>query len=116
MIEVQKKAFNNALQFLKELQCQYLIIDADGNEYGQLDKKGKKKRLNKYPYGALTKHVRMYLDSLDIGQAVLIPFEDFKSNDLQSTASAYAQKLWGIESYHSHVNKENKTLEFIRVA
>jgi len=42
--------------------------------------------------------------------------EDFKSNDLQSTASAYAQKLWGIESYHSHVNKENKTLEFIRVA
>jgi hypothetical protein len=116
MITVQKKAFDNALKLLTQMNCQFLIIDEDGNEYGQLDKKGKRKRAQKYPYGALANHVRTYINDLEVGQIQLVPFDMFKPNDLQSSASAFADKIWGKGSYHSHVNKTGEVLEFVRIS
>jgi hypothetical protein len=116
MIEIQKKAFDKTLQFLDGLNCQYLIIDEDGNEYGKLNKEGRVKRNSKYPHGVLSGYIKPFITELGIGKVVCIPFGEFLPNDLQSSASAYANTLWGKKSYSSHVNKETKVLEFLRIA
>lgn len=115
MIEIQKKAFDKTLQFLNGLNCQYIIIDEDGNEYGQLNKEGRAKRNSKYPHGMLSGYIKPFIIDLAIGKVACIPFADFAPSDLQSAASAYAQTLWGKKSYNTHVNKETKMLEFIRI-
>jgi hypothetical protein len=114
---IQQKALNQLLTGLQNLGCSYVIIDKDGADYtyGDAFKKGRKKKSFKYPYGSIRDHYYPWIKDLAPGDAVEIPAKDFAIEDIQAGVSAKAANIWGPGTFVTSMNRDNSTVEVLRV-
>jgi hypothetical protein len=68
-----------------------------------------------FEYGSVTKYLEPYIKELEVGQVVEIPINEFGQHRLQSTSGAWFNRVRGIGSQTSTFNKENNTIEVLRL-
>lgn len=108
MTEIQQTTLDRAIKLLNALPLKYAIRTDDGREFGALPianpepERATHKRCVSYPYGALTKGIKHYVESMAVGDVVQIPLAEFDRAtpaQLQSVAAAVCGTLWGKGSY-----------------
>jgi hypothetical protein len=114
MKHIQEVTLKKALAMLDAVGCEYHIA-VEGQEFGAPIGK-KPKSGAKYGYGVLTEHIKKYAQNLQVGQTASIPFEDFDVNGLQSVVSSYVCRVFGNGSCITSRNKENQSIDVIRVS
>ena len=95
-LAITTKSIEQAIKLLSATGCQYKIIDAAGNEYGELQVVEKKKKRNgTYQYGELTNHFKSYVRDLEVGDVAVIPIDKFDYRNLIRCMSAWCNTKWG---------------------
>lgn len=101
---LQQKALRQALRIMDALPIQYVVLTADGQAHTKGDivyqlKKAKRTkgqpRTSKYPYGSVTKHVKMYIDPMEPGDCVDVPVAPFDVETVMKGCSSYGVRQWG---------------------
>ena len=123
MLEVQKIALNRAITTITALNAQFKIILPDGQEFGELvvvPPKIGRRAPSKFPAGELTEHFRHTLESLEPGQAAMIPFGKYEADDdlnrLRSCLSGWCCTHWGSGSAITSTNRDLKVVEVLRLS
>ena len=115
-MKIQDIALNKAITILNSLNCQFAVIDNNGNHFGTLKISTERLRaISKYPRGEATKFVSGYLASIKTGDVVEIPLKKYGGNKLQSWVSAYMCRTFGPESATSHINSDTGYLEVLKI-
>ena len=115
MSALQIKALNAWVEGLKNMGCQFGIIDLDGRQYGELftPKVQPKKRVNSF------KHVvTPFLDNLKVGEVGTLSYADMDANvvdSLQANVSGRAGAKWGNGSVITERDTVNKVINVMRV-
>ena len=117
MHELQKKALEKTIAFLKSINCQYKVVDTDGNIFtnvneGETFKKRRAKSI--YPHGSLTNHIKKYTESLEIGQVITIPIGEFDIDRIGSALTPHLSAKFGNGSYTTHRAKDG--VEVLRIS
>jgi len=104
MHHLQQKGVEKVIEFLKNINCQYKLIDTEGNVYTNIPEgQAQKKRAPSfYPIGELTTHIKKYIDQIKIGDVVTIPHDKFEIDRIASAASSYLSKKHGAGSCTTH--------------
>lgn len=113
---LKNKALNHLLDGLRNLGCNYVVLDPDGqkHEHGSLKKKQKKIE-RKYPYGAVRNYYLPFIESIKPGELIEIPSNGFDLLDLQSGVSAKAHALFGPSAVMTSIKRDTDSLEVLRV-
>jgi len=110
-----------SLAALKATGAKYIIVMPDGTVHTQGDlklaseEKPKRKRCVDHPYGTITAYYMPYINDLEPGNIVEIPFDRFKPEVLISGISSRAVTWWGKGSVVTAQNKQKKVVEVMRV-
>lgn len=118
-MSIQNLAIEKLLLGLKNLGCDYVVIDKDQNKYENGDvfrKAGIKKRLLAHPFGTVKKYYLPFIENLQPGQSAIVPIGDFTFEVIQHGLSSTASHLWGNGTYMTTRNTEDKTVEIIRIS
>lgn len=110
MTELQQIVLSRALSMLRGAGCKYIVIDLNGAEHAHgglklaLPEPEPKRRTRKFivPLGTYKKVYAPYVQDLQVGQTVLIPYNGLDPEGLQSACSAWCSKHWGNGSSMSH--------------
>ena len=117
MKEVQKSALDKAVIWLKAAGCTFAIIDADGNKHGELDVvEKKKKRASLYPHGELASYVGSFLKAIKPGEVIDVPLGKYDRKTIMSTCSSWMCRHVGNGTHTAAFNKQNNTVEVLRVS
>lgn len=119
MKDIQKREFNRAIDLIKALGCTYKVITPDGEEFGELEVAEPKTRKTraplKYPYGAMTTHIRKFLDmDAAIGTVQEIPCGAFDAEALRATLCPILTRAWGPKTYTTAAHPDR--IELMRTA
>jgi hypothetical protein len=115
-MKIQKIAFQKAVDILDSLNCQYAIIDADGKTHGTLlVEKKPKRQASIYPQGEMSNYVKPYLETLKVGGVAELPIDKYTSEKLQAAACNWMRMNVGKDTFTTHVNKETKRVEVLRI-
>lgn len=113
MHDLHKVGLDRAIAFLKSIECQFKVIDDEGNVFTNIsENEVRKRRPSIYPHGLLSAHVKKHLDQIKVGQVVVIPTGDFDLDSIGSTATSIMNKTYGNGSYASH--KADHGFEILR--
>jgi hypothetical protein len=113
MNTLHTKALNNAVKLLNAIGAKYAIVDTDLRKYGDLEVITKKKKASpKYPYGVIRKHIKPYLDHIEVNQTARIPVSPYDLDTVYGSASSTATVLWG-KSAHRVGSSEDKRFVLI---
>lgn len=116
MREIEKKVLNKALQMLDAIKCEYAVVDANGNQHGELQIQPKKaKRPLKYEWGSLTNHVRPLVQDMKIGEVVNVPIAPFDIASVQGLVGSCCFKLWGKGNHTSSLTKDRLFIEVLKL-
>jgi len=117
MKDVQLKLLQRCIRDLETLGCTFAIIDPDQFKYGTLEVAEPKSTRAKcaFEYGSVTKYLEPYIKEFEVGQVVEIPVNEFGYARLQSTSGSWFNRVRGIGSQTSTFNKENNTIEVLRL-
>lgn len=116
MEKIIEQTISKAIKMLEACDCQFAIIDKDGNEYGELEVVVQKKRsANLFPYGELKNYIKQHIDNLQPGDVVSIPALHYGLGPIQSSASSTACVMFGNGSCTTTRNREKNTVEILRV-
>lgn len=120
-IEILDRVITVSLRNLRQAGCAFKVVDSSGNVFEhnseRIFKKEKKKHYaHKYEYGAVRRTYIDYIRSLEVGGVASIPFDDVVDPQaMQSGACAWMSENWGAGSFTTHVNRNNKTVEVLRL-
>jgi len=116
MEKIIEQTITKAIKMLEACGCKFAVIDPDGNQHGDLEVVVNKKRgPNKYPHGELRNYIKGHLSQLSVGEVLVIPVGRFDFASLQSSISSAACAMFGNESCTTSRNRENNTIEVLRV-
>jgi hypothetical protein len=119
MREIENRVLNRALQMLDAIKCEYAVVDADGNQHGELQIKPKKaekpKRPLKYEWGSLTNHVRPLVQNMKIGEVVVVPIAPFDLASVQGLIGSCCFKLWGKGNHTACLTKDRLAIEVLKL-
>lgn len=116
MHDLQKKEFDRALAFINSIGCKYKVIDSQGLRYTNIVEDPdeiKKRKVGPYPRGSLTRHIKQYLSSIQVGEVKTIPKSTFDTTRIASCATSYMSTIYGTKSYTSHQTKD--AVEIMRI-
>jgi len=113
-MNIKKQALQRAIAMLQGAGAQYKIIDEDGQEYTNFE--AKKTRTYKYPFGALTKHFRPYVEKMEVGELVEVPAGIYDLGSVQSALTGWFCNNHGNGSCMTSTNKQKKIVEVIRIS
>lgn len=115
MHHLQQKGVEKVIEFLKNINCKYKVVDAEGNVYTNIteDERLKKRAVSHYPFGELTAHVKKHVDHMKVGEVITIPPDKFDVDRIGSAASSYLSGKFGNGSYTTHRTKSG--LEVLRM-
>ena len=99
MSELEAKAIEKALKVLENLGCQYFVVSKNGETFGEIPQKRKKRKANSFPLGTFTNYFKPILKDLQPGQMAIIPILDFPKESLASSLAAHMSVNWGSGSY-----------------
>ena len=111
-----KSALSNLQRLEKRGILKYKVI-VDDEEHGSLEVVAKKiKRSSRLglPFGTLRDHVVPYVNGMEPGDLVEIPYGDYPPENVRSNACAWATTAWGRGTYTSTVNRKTKNVELYR--
>lgn len=108
------------LAALKATGAKYVIIMPDGtvHQQGDLELAAKKRKRIKerlFPHGTLTKYYLPFIENLQAGESVEIPFAQFPPEAIVSGVSSRAVAMWGRGSAITAQDKERQIVEMLRV-
>lgn len=113
MHDLHKIGLDRAIAFLKSIECQFKVIDGEGNVYTNIaEKEARKRRPSIYPHGMLSAHVKQHIFPISVGQVVVIPPGNFDLDSIFKTATSIMSKAYGNGSYASH--KTEAGIEILR--
>jgi len=112
-MEIKIIAIEKALRLLEASGASFHVKFGE-NEWGAEVNPQKPKKAFKHPFGADTAHIKPYLQNVEAGQAVSIPFGNIDGNSMCSTITAYLSTHWGNGSYISQRTKNG--VEVLRVS
>jgi hypothetical protein len=115
---VKDKALMQALATLQALNCAYKVLTEEGKvmTHGEVptNKTGRTRRTDR-EYGAIAAYYKPFIENLQVGQTVVIPFNpDIEPEDLRSSVTARMASSWGKGSYTTMFDKR-KNLEIFRI-
>lgn len=123
MSNIKQITFDKTLKTLAALGAEYIIKDSDGNMHtlGDLtlaesapDKKRKPR--SGVPHGALTKHIALHVDNMQVGDVVCVPmYADGNMKSLHSTVSSYTLRKWGSGNSTTHKDRDANCVEVMRL-
>lgn len=118
MLTIQKKSLDSAIKILEALNCKYLIVDPDGNSYGELKAEPPKKLRSPPFYGknVMRDHIVPHLKDLQVSGVAIIPTESFDPTKVQSSVCAWMQNNYGKGSYTTTFNKAQSAVEVLRIS
>jgi hypothetical protein len=67
------------------------------------------------PYGSLLAHYKPFVDSMNVGDVVVVPRNEFTFQELQSAITAWCGHKWGNGSVTTSKNKDDDTVEVLRL-
>jgi V8-like Glu-specific endopeptidase len=111
-----KTTLSNLRQLEKRGVLTYKVI-IDDEEHGSLEVVARKiKRSSRLglPFGTLRDHVVPYVNGMEPGDLVEIPYGDYPPENVRSNACAWATTAWGRGTYTSTVNRKTKNVELYR--
>jgi hypothetical protein len=102
MHELQKKGMEQSIKFLDSINCQYKVIDPDGNVYTNIVESTKKRKTKQFPLGAVKAYYMPFIENIQVGEVVCIPYGNFPSKTLASSVTSQMSAMFGKKSYTSH--------------
>lgn len=120
MKEIQLKEFLRSVKFIESLGCKFKIITPDNGEYGDLEVVVNKpqRKGSRFPHGEITNFVRANLDmNAEVGsvQEIFVP-EKYIPLHIQASACHILSRVWGRDTYTTCLNKNNMSIEILRIA
>jgi hypothetical protein len=112
MSDLQKKVLHQTIQLLIGMGCDFAIIDLDDEKHGNLEviKQKSRTRTQKFAF-----YVSPILDQITVGKPVVVPCKDYKIEELQANICARAGTKWGLGSVTTSINRQNNTVEVLRI-
>jgi hypothetical protein len=117
-MDIKNKAFNNALNTLKALGAQYVVMHESGtmHVHGDLEvteKKPKRAGLA-FPHGTYAKLVRdQGIASMKVGDVLSFDPQGTRAESVRSTSIGYANDAWGANSVTTSIS--NGKIEVLRI-
>jgi hypothetical protein len=118
---VHHRIVEESINKMRIAKCAYKIIMPDGTTHEHdpdnlfSSKPLRTRRQSKYPYGAMTRHFKPFVDTLAIGDVASIPVGQFDSQALLGGLSAWASTNWGTKSHQAAQNARARTVEIMRL-
>ncbi len=107
---------NKAINLLKAANAEYSIIAPDGTVHSSEPIKKKATRDPRYKPGERTAYLRPYLNKLDSGAILDIPFGKYDGVALRGSLVAELTRLYGAGSTSTSINHERKVIEVLRLS
>jgi hypothetical protein len=109
-IDFQDLPVIKAIQILKNMKCQYVIITSDGRQFGEI-KPTKKviKRAPLFPRGTFINYFGNIMSQCQVGQTIEVPVGKFDAEVLRARVCAWATQRWGKDTYSTKIS-DNKIL------
>lgn len=115
-MSIATKSFNIAINTLKALGAEFVIVDKDGNthSHGNLQVAVKPKRTRKFSYGTYAKRVReLGIASMQVGDVMTFDPEELDVESLRTSVISYANQHWKANSVTTSVS--NGKIEALRI-
>jgi hypothetical protein len=117
-MDIKTKTFNNALNTLKALGAQYVIMHEHGtmHTHGDLEVTEKKPKRAKstFPHGTYVKLVKdQGIERMEVGDVISLDPQGTRAESVRSTAIGYANDAWGANSVTTSLN--NGKIEVLRI-
>lgn len=113
-MSIKKVALQKAIAMLQAAGAKYKIIDENGEEHCNFDEK--KTRTYKYPFGALSKHFKPFVENMEPGDLVEVPSATFDLLSMQSAIAGWFCNNHGNGSCMTSINRPKNVVEVIRVS
>lgn len=107
---------------LRASRAKFIVVMPDGETIVEGDLKleepklKRKRQKSDFPHGTLTAHYMPYLQNLQPGQMVEVPFGNFPPAVLAGSISSRVCQLWGRKTAMTAQNAEKKVVEVLRFA
>ena len=123
MSNIKQITLDRTLQTLKALGAEYIIKDSDGNMHTRGDLTlataplpGKRMPRSGVPHGALSRHIAVHVDKMQVGDVVCVPmYAEGNMKSLHSTVSSYTLKKWGVGNATTHRDADANCVEVMRL-
>lgn len=110
MMHLQQREFAKCVALLRGMGCTFAIKDPDGNitkhglEVAEPVPLKPKRAPRKYERNAVRDYVAPFFDyNAEVGVVQQIPIGSFERNSLRSSMCSRLSRLWGNETYTSHM-------------
>jgi hypothetical protein len=119
MKDIQKRELVRSIELIKALGCTYKIITPEGESFGDLEvaepRTRKVRRALRHPYGAITAHIKKFLDlNAEVGTVQEIPCGEFDSESVRATVCPTLTRVWGAKTYTTAAHPDR--VEVMRIA
>lgn len=117
-MDIRTKSFNNALNTLKALGAQYVVMQADGEflTHGDLEVVDNKNKRAKpaFPHGTYSKLVKdQGIERMKVGDVLTFDPQGTRAESVRTAAIGYANDAWGANSVTTSLN--NGKIEVLRI-
>lgn len=111
MNDLQKNSLLKAINTLKALNCQFVVITPDGQQFGALKKDEQSKRVKRYEPMEIVDYAMPYIEKMAPGDICEIPAGKYPLKHIQSRICSWFEKQRGANSVTTHQNKNKNVLE-----
>lgn len=113
-LSIHQTATDKAIRILDAIGAKY-AIHIDGEVYGTLTVAKEPKRNRPYPKGETRSYYLPYIENLQVGEDVAIPYSYFDPKVLASNISAFCCHKWGSFSAITARNDKEQSVEVLRI-
>lgn len=119
-MNVKEITLNKALTLLRAVGAQYIVKTEDGTEHVHGDLKlapsepEKLKRKRRVPVGTYHAIYNPLVKDMKVGDEVLVPFNGYNPEHIQSAVTAHLSHVWGKGTYATHMAADG--LQVLRVS
>jgi len=117
MHDIQLRSLKQWMAVMDKWGVQYKIITPDGQEFGALEVAAPRTRkAGLYPVNTLRDYFLPFIEKMEAGDVVVVPFGGFDGVPLRGSLAAWAVAHWGKGSATTHLNFDKKHVEILRLS
>lgn len=116
MSQIKAKALEQAIKILDALNCQYLIIDGEGKQHGDLVIAPKKKRAEpEFPYGEIRQYTLPFIKDLKVGEVVEVDAKNYGLERIRGGICTWFLNKYGPGACTTTIKHSNNSIEVLRI-
>jgi len=103
---------------LEKMECQYIITTKDGMKYSNtIDKTPDpvEKLKRTWDYGDIRQYVKKYIEPLEIGGTVSVPWDKFGAQHVQNSVTSWFVSTHGKNACTTFQNKSTNSVDVMRI-